>query len=239
MQLSSSLALLISLLLLADHELAQAKGGGGGGGGGGGRVHFSSHRSGGNGNGNGSGGCDQTCGMIIGSVLGGYVLVFGLAVYFSRRGRRSASSHQANEAHLWENQHPLTTLDGCINNELLQLNSKGHNVTNTNTNTVSVNNIHPRNLKQGLGMSDLSTPEYRNSVTVLNEQYGGHVLHFLPREVGGSLSLAVEDRCVQSVLPVMDYYEITIERLQTHRCLAVGFASRPYPYFRLPGTILS
>jgi hypothetical protein len=45
----------------------------------------------------------------------------------------------------------------------------------------------------------------------------------------------VEDRCVQTLTRVSSYYEVTINSKAPTVCISVGFASRPYPPFRLPG----
>lgn len=71
--------------------------------------------------------------------------------------------------------------------------------------------------------SPYATPAVRSSVHVF-----GPTLEFA--NVNG-----VEDRCVQSTAVTSGYYEVTLEAKDPGTVVAIGFATRPYPPFRLPG----
>jgi hypothetical protein len=57
--------------------------------------------------------------------------------------------------------------------------------------------------------------------------------------IGNIIRFRVErglvDRMVQTATRVRDYYEVTVRSKSMGACVGVGFASTPYPPFRLPG----
>jgi len=61
-----------------------------------------------------------------------------------------------------------------------------------------------------------------------------HIDHF-SKTVTFVDQTGVEDRCIQSNIRIMGYYEVTITKARSQVCIAVGFSSKPYPPFRLPG----